>query len=68
VGKELERAFMSQACLFLATMSLVVAVACLASGSVEEYSLHSNPIAFLSCVGYWIAIGGATPIVGLRIY
>jgi hypothetical protein len=49
-------------------MSLVVAVACLASGSVEEYSLHSNPIAFLSCVGYWIAIGGATPIVGLRIY
>jgi hypothetical protein len=62
------KAFMSQTCLFLAPLSFVVAVSFLACGSVGQYSLHSHPIVFLSCVGYWIAVAAATLIVGLRIY
>ena len=62
------KSYISQTCLFLAAMNFLFAFMCLTRGHVEQYSFHSNPIAFLSCVGYWIALGGATLIVGLRIY
>src|ERR1700758_2918049 len=62
------KAYISQVCLFLATSSFLAAALCLTHWNVGPYALHSNPIAFLSCIGYWTGLGGATLIVGLRIY